>query len=296
MDSGSDVGVCAALIKALLYYAAATGNAAAQTLGKGLLDALSGHTDSIGIAIAEQRTDYKRFNDPVFVPSGWTGKMPNGDPINSTSTFSSIRSFYKSDPNFAAVNAYASGTSTTVPTFTYHRFWAQADIAMAFALYSELFVPQASGSPSTIASSSAAASATASPSRSASPSASPSRSASPSTSPSRSTSPSASPTGTGGVTATYSVQTDWGSGFVSNITVKNNGSSTINSWRVTWTWGGNQTITNFWNATITQSGQGVNAVNVSYDGTIAPGQSVSFGFQATYSGTNAAPTLSASGS
>ena len=296
VDSGSDVGVCAALIKALLYYAAATGNAAAQTLGKGLLDALSGHTDSIGIAIAEQRTDYKRFNDPVFVPSGWTGKMPNGDPINSTSTFSSIRSFYKSDPNFAAVNAYASGTSTTVPTFTYHRFWAQADIAMAFALYSELFVPQASGSPSTIASSSAAASATASPSRSASPSASPSRSASPSTSPSRSTSPSASPTGTGGVTATYSVQTDWGSGFVSNITVKNNGSSTINSWRVTWTWGGNQTITNFWNATITQSGQGVNAVNVSYDGTIAPGQSVSFGFQATYSGTNAAPTLSASGS
>ena len=92
------------------------------------------------------------------------------------------------------------------------------------------------------------------------------------------------------------MQTDWGSGFVSNVTVKNNGTSTINSWRVTWTWAGNQQITNAWNATVTQSGQGVTAVNVSYDGTIAPGQSVSFGFQGTYSGTNAAPTLSASGS
>jgi hypothetical protein len=136
-ESGTDVGVAGGLVKALLYYAAATSNTAAQTLGKGLLDALSAHTDTKGIAIAETRTDYSRFNDKVFVPSGWTGKMPNGDTVNSSSTFLSIRSFLKNDPDFAKVQAYLNGGAA--PSFTYHRFWAQADIAMAFAVYSELF-------------------------------------------------------------------------------------------------------------------------------------------------------------
>src|SRR5262249_48623410 len=55
----------------------------------------------------------------------------------SGATFMSIRSFYKSDPDYAKVQAYLNGGA--VPSFTYHRFWAQADIAMAFAVYSELF-------------------------------------------------------------------------------------------------------------------------------------------------------------
>jgi hypothetical protein len=136
-ETSQDVGVTAALIKTLLYYAAATGDTAAQTLGKGLLDALSAHTDTKGIAVAETRTDYQRFDDAVFVPSGWTGKMPNGDTVNSSSTFQSIRSFYTKDPDYAKVQAYLQGGAA--PSFTYHRFWAQADIAMAFAVYSELF-------------------------------------------------------------------------------------------------------------------------------------------------------------
>lgn len=92
------------------------------------------------------------------------------------------------------------------------------------------------------------------------------------------------------------MQSDWGNGFVSNVTLTNNGTTTIHSWRVTWTWAGNQNITNGWNAQFTQSGGTVTAVNMSYNGTLAPGQSTSFGFQGTYSGTNSAPTLSASGS
>jgi hypothetical protein len=136
-EKGTDVGVTAALVRTLLYYAAATSNTATQTLAKNLLDALAVHTTTKGIAIAETRTDYKRFNDPVYIPSGWTGTMPNGDPINSSSTFLSIRSFYKKDPEFAKVQAFLDGGAA--PSFTYHRFWAQADIAMAFATYSELF-------------------------------------------------------------------------------------------------------------------------------------------------------------
>jgi Glycosyl hydrolase family 48 len=137
VDKGQDVGTTAATIRTLLYYAKAASNTAAQTLAKNLLDALAKHPTDKGISVPETRKDYSRFNDPVYVPSGWTGKMPNGDVIDSKSTFLSIRSFYKKDPDFAKVQAYLDGGEA--PTFTYHRFWAQADIAMAFATYSELF-------------------------------------------------------------------------------------------------------------------------------------------------------------
>ncbi|GAA2642303.1 glycoside hydrolase family 48 protein [Paractinoplanes durhamensis] len=136
-DFSQDVGVTAALIKTLLYYAAAAGDTATQTLAKNLLDALAVHTTDKGISVAETRTDYSRFADPVYIPAGWTGTMPNGDPIDADATFLSIRSFYEDDPDFPKIQAYLDGGAA--PSFTYHRFWAQADIAMAFAVYSELF-------------------------------------------------------------------------------------------------------------------------------------------------------------
>jgi len=136
-ESGTDVGVAAALIRTLLYYSKKAADTTTQALAKSLLDAVAVHADDKGIAVPETRTDYSRFDDPVYIPSGWTGTMPNGDPIGADSTFLSIRSFYKSDPDFAKVQAYLDGGAA--PSFTYHRFWAQADIAMAFAVYSELF-------------------------------------------------------------------------------------------------------------------------------------------------------------
>jgi hypothetical protein len=138
-DYTDDVGVAAAYAKTLTYYAAKSGDAAAKHAAKDLLDAIWKHTDAKGVSVQETRSDYKRLTDPVYVPSGWSGTMPNGDPINSSSTFMSIRSFYKSDPDYARVWAYASGQSSTAPAFTYHRFWAQADIALAMADYGRLF-------------------------------------------------------------------------------------------------------------------------------------------------------------
>ncbi len=87
-------------------------------------------------AVPETRADYSRFDDGVYVPSGWTGTMPNGDAINSSSTFSSLRSLLQSDPNWSKVEAYLKGGAA--PVFTYHRFWAQADIALALGSYAEL--------------------------------------------------------------------------------------------------------------------------------------------------------------
>ena len=57
-----------------------------------------------------------------------------------------------------------------------------------------------------------------------------------------------------------------------------------------WSYAGNQKVTSGWNAKISQSGTAVTAANESYNGTLATGGSVSFGFNATYSGTNALPT------
>ncbi|MEU1040414.1 glycoside hydrolase family 48 protein [Streptomyces sp. NPDC005907] len=136
-DYTNDVGVAAAYAKTLTYYADRSGDTEAKTTAKALLDGMWEHNqDALGIAVPETRADYNRFDDGVYVPSGWTGKMPNGDTVNSSSTFLSMRSFYKNDPAWSKIESYLAGGAA--PTFTYHRFWAQADIALAMGSYAEL--------------------------------------------------------------------------------------------------------------------------------------------------------------
>ncbi len=136
--SGDDVGTAASLSKLLSFYAARSGDQAARTMARELLDRMwKKYRDAKGVAQPEVRKDYKRFADHVFVPAGWSGKMPNGDPIDAASTFVSIRSKYKSDPDWSRVDAYLKGGQP--PVFTYHRFWAQAEIATANATYGWLF-------------------------------------------------------------------------------------------------------------------------------------------------------------
>jgi hypothetical protein len=146
VDRTNDVGVAAAYAKTLSYYAAKSGNTAAKTLAQSLLDGMwTNFSDPIGLSVPETRTDYNRFNQAfntttqqgLFIPSSYTGTMPNGDPINSSSTFLSIRSWYKNDPNFAKVQAYLNGGAA--PTFNYHRFWAESDIAIANDVFAQLF-------------------------------------------------------------------------------------------------------------------------------------------------------------
>jgi hypothetical protein len=93
--------------------------------------------DELGVSSPETRGDYKRFNDPVHIPDGWSGKMPNGDVIAPGATFSSLRSKFKQDPAWQKVQSYLAGGPA--PTFRYHRFWAQAHIALAYATYGWLF-------------------------------------------------------------------------------------------------------------------------------------------------------------
>ncbi|MEU9478860.1 glycoside hydrolase family 48 protein [Streptomyces sp. NPDC048191] len=136
-DYTNDVGVAAAYAKALTYYGAKSGDATAKATAKALLDGMwDNYQDGLGVAVPETRSDYSRFGDGVYVPSGWSGTMPNGDAIDSSATFTSLRSFYKNDPAWSKIETYLKGGAA--PTFTYHRFWAQADIALAMGSYAEL--------------------------------------------------------------------------------------------------------------------------------------------------------------
>ena len=90
-------------------------------------------------------------------------------------------------------------------------------------------------------------------------------------------------------TVDYKVQNQWSTGFTTAVTVTNN-SAAKSSWAVKWSYAGNQQVTSGWNAKFSQSGTAVTVANETYNGTIATGGSVSFGFNGSYSGTNALPT------
>ncbi|WP_308190763.1 arabinofuranosidase catalytic domain-containing protein [Streptomyces sp. HPF1205] len=98
--------------------------------------------------------------------------------------------------------------------------------------------------------------------------------------------------GTGGGTChvAYTRTSEWPGGFTADVTVSNTGTAAVNGWSVGFSMPGDQKITNGWNATVTQSGQAVTAVNMSYNSTIAAGGSTSFGFQGTFTSNDASPT------
>ncbi|MGP3958262.1 glycoside hydrolase family 48 protein [Nonomuraea sp. 3N208] len=138
VDYTQDVGVAGSYAKVLMYYAARANHTEARDTAKALLDGVWENRDAKGVSVPETKADYARIDDAVYVPAGWSGEMPNGDAINSNSTFISIRSFYKNDPDWPKVDAFLKGTGPA-PTFNYHRFWAQVDVAVALAEYGRLF-------------------------------------------------------------------------------------------------------------------------------------------------------------
>lgn len=101
--------------------------------------------------------------------------------------------------------------------------------------------------------------------------------------------PTATASPAGACSATYVVRDQWSTGFTADVTISNTGAA-LNGWTLAWSFGGNQVITNMWNATPTQSGQQVRAASMSYNGSLNSGANTVIGFQASYSGSYAAPT------
>jgi mannan endo-1,4-beta-mannosidase len=98
--------------------------------------------------------------------------------------------------------------------------------------------------------------------------------------------------GNNGCTATYRIANSWNSNFNGEVTVTN-GTTASTGWTVTWTYANGQAITQIWSGQVTASGANVSVRNVSYNGSLAPNASTTFGFLASWNNsTNSVPTVS----
>jgi endo-1,4-beta-xylanase len=108
--------------------------------------------------------------------------------------------------------------------------------------------------------------------------------------------PTPTPTGTpggSGCSIHYVVSNQWNTGFTATVNITNSGSTAINGWTLRFTFPNGQVIMpSPWNGSFTQSGGSVTITNLSYNGSITPGTTLSSppGFNASWSGVNSPPT------
>ncbi|GGM28194.1 cellulose binding domain-containing protein [Micromonospora yangpuensis] len=107
--------------------------------------------------------------------------------------------------------------------------------------------------------------------------------------PPKSTPPPTTPPSAGACRVGYAVNA-WNSGLTAEVTVTNTGATAVNGWALAFTLPAGQSVSSGWNATIAPTSGAVTARNVSYNAALAPGASVSFGFQATHTGNTARPS------
>lgn len=90
----------------------------------------------------------------------------------------------------------------------------------------------------------------------------------------------------------YAITNQWPGGFGASFTITNTGTTAINGWSLQFSFPNGQTISQLWGGTFTQSGSAVTITNLSYNGSIAPGTSLSSepGFNGTWTTTNSPPT------
>ncbi|GAA4670213.1 glycoside hydrolase family 6 protein [Phytohabitans rumicis] len=92
-----------------------------------------------------------------------------------------------------------------------------------------------------------------------------------------------------GCSVTYTVTSQWNTGFQGNIVIRNVGDAWT-SWSLRFSFANGQTVTQGWNGRFSQSGSAVTVANESWNGSVANGGTVNPGFLGNWSGTNAAPT------
>jgi len=94
---------------------------------------------------------------------------------------------------------------------------------------------------------------------------------------------------TAACSVSYKVTSQWAGGFGADVAITNLGDA-VTGWTLGWTLASGQTVTQAWNAAVTVAGTAATATNVSYNGSIGAGASVSFGFTGSWSGSNPVPT------
>jgi hypothetical protein len=98
----------------------------------------------------------------------------------------------------------------------------------------------------------------------------------------------------GACVVTYTISPQNTSQFGATIAIKNNGSTTLSNWSLTWSFANGQTIASSWNGAVAQSGANVTVseqAGQTWQNIPAGGSYSGFGFNGTWNGvTNAIPT------
>lgn len=81
----------------------------------------------------------------------------------------------------------------------------------------------------------------------------------------------------------------WNTGLTASVTITNTGTTAINGWRLGFTLPAGQSITSGWGATYAPAAGAVTGSSAPYNAVLAPGASVSIGYQADHTGNSAAP-------
>lgn len=87
----------------------------------------------------------------------------------------------------------------------------------------------------------------------------------------------------------YVISGTWPGNVQVDLTVHNTTTSWINGWTAEWAFTGDESVYNQWGVAVTQTGPAATATGDGFGAQIAPGNSVTVGFQATVSGTPTVP-------
>lgn len=96
------------------------------------------------------------------------------------------------------------------------------------------------------------------------------------------------PPGSGECVVDYTVANQWPSGFTARLRVTNNGAA-LDGWTLEFDFTAGQQVTNGWKANWSQSGNHVTATSKAWNAEMGTGDSVTLGFNGSYSGSNPEP-------
>ena len=76
----------------------------------------------------------------------------------------------------------------------------------------------------------------------------------------------------------YTIHGQWPGGFIAQIWLTNTGDEPMSGWDLAWEFAGDEQVANLWSGDATQDGASVSVESLSWNSTIQPGGSVTFGF------------------
>ncbi|WP_431932777.1 cellulose binding domain-containing protein [Micromonospora sp. RP3T] len=85
-------------------------------------------------------------------------------------------------------------------------------------------------------------------------------------------------------TATVTIDSRWYGGFIATVTVRNTGTEPMRGWLVSWRWSGDERVQSIWGGVAESAGQNVTVRNASWNETLTPGVSTTFGLMVAVSG------------